>query len=247
VDEPRHGRPRPIDEDFVDAVTKHLGPLRDYLRVEVDGLDRVPDGGAVMIANHTGAAGLDFVILYLTLFEEIDRTFYAAAHPSFFRTPVIRDIASRIGMFEVSVTESTRLLDRGELLLFFPEGEDGNFKPLWKYYDLQTFHPGFARVALAAEAPILPVVVVGGEDSNPSLGKIDWFEEAFGSPLPLPLSLLPLPAKWRVRFLDPIPVEKWMTGDVVDRNVDEDVAGDLQELMQAELDRVLEDRGHPFL
>jgi 1-acyl-sn-glycerol-3-phosphate acyltransferase len=241
------GAPRPVDEALVETIADRLGGLRDYFRLEVEGLEKVPDDEAVMVGNHTGFMGLDAVLLYITLYEELARTFYSAAHPSFFHTPLVRDLASRMGMFEVSVTESTRLLDDDELLLFFPEGEDGNFKPLWRYYELQDFHPGFSRVALAAEAPILPVVIVGGEDANPGLGHVDWFKDTFGAPLPLPLNLLPLPAKWRIEFLDPIPIEKWMEGDVVDVDLDEVVADGLEQLMQRELDRVREERGNPFL
>lgn len=245
--EPPPGEPRPIDDALVDGIVDGVDALRDYFRLEVEGLHRVPDGPAVLAANHTGTLALDAVLLHVVLRRELGRTPYTAVHPSFFRPPLLRDLAARVGLYEVSVEASTRLLDRGDLLLFFPEGEEGNFKPIWRYYQLQDFYPGFSRAALAADAPIVPVAVVGGEDANPSLGRLPWVEGRLNVPLPIHGSLVPLPARWRIEFLDPVPTDKWAGAVSVDRRLDERVAEDVRERMQTEIDRIVEDRGNPFL
>ncbi len=240
----------PVDEELVDELAQRLHKLRDYTRLHIEGLDNIPEGKAVLVANHTGALGLDHALLFLTLYEELGRPFRTAVHPSFFDIPLVRDLAPRLGFFEVSVTTSMHLLDEEELVLYFPEGEDGNLKPFWRYYELQPFHPGFSRVALASDAPIVPITIVGGEDANPSLGQPRWLKERASFPVPLPLTLLPLPAKWRIKVHEPLPVTKWTQGqmaDVVDANLDEEIAQDLQAHMQSAIDQELEARGNAFL
>lgn len=251
--EDAHPRPEdlaPLDEELVEELARRLRRLRDYARLHVEGLEKIPEGKAVLVANHTGALGLDHALLFLTLHEELGRTFRTAVHPSFFELPLVRDLAPRLGFFEVSVTTSMQLLDHDELVLYFPEGEDGNLKPFWRYYELQPFHPGFSRVALAADAPIVPITIVGGEDANPNLGQPKWLRERAEFPVPLPLTLLPLPAKWRIKVHDPLPITRWTqghVGDVVDVNLDEQIARDLRTHMQAGIDRELEARGNAFL
>ena len=54
-----------------------------------------------------------------------------------------------------------QLLERGEAIMVFPEGERGFVKPFAKRYQLQRFGLGFLRLALETETPIVPVGIVG--------------------------------------------------------------------------------------
>jgi 1-acyl-sn-glycerol-3-phosphate acyltransferase len=171
-----------------------------------------------------------------------------AAHPSYFRLGALRDVGERLGFFEASVQRSVEILDAKGIVTFFPEAEAGNFKPVWKRYQLQEFKPGFARVALATEAPVVPVVIVGGEDASPSLGLLRIKHEDVGEiPVPLPLSLLPLPAKWRIAFLPPVDPGRYLEAESPDRDHADEMARDLRATMQAALDAQLAKRGHAFL
>jgi len=232
------------------VLEKALAPARAmhrYSRVEIEGIEHVPRGAAVVAANHTGWTGLDFSNLFVTLHDGLGRTVRTAVHPAFFRAPVVGTLASKLGFFEVSVQESTEILDEGGLVLFFPEAEEGNFKPIWRRYKLEPFKPGFARVALAAKVPIVPVVIVGGEEANPSLFRIERFKDTLGLSLPVPLNLFPFPVKWRIKFCEPIDVTKYLGQESsVDSDVAETLARDVERVMQRELLRQVEKRGNPF-
>ena len=156
-------------------------------------------------------------------------------------------VTSRQGFFEVSVATSTEILDNKGIVTFFPEAEDGNFKPIWKRYQLQPFKSGFARVALATEVPIVPALIVGGEDASPSLGRWHAMESFVQFPVPIPLNLLPLPAKWRIAFLPPIDPARYLDRESPDEDVAEMLSQDLQAQMQKELDEQVAKRGHAFL
>lgn len=237
-----------VDPDTLQRALPILRSLRRYCRLEVEGAERIPAGPCILVANHTGWAGLDYANLFLTVHDATGRAPRVAVHPSYFafgrRT---RDLAERLGMYEVSVQTSTKILDDGGMIAFFPEGEEGNFKPVWKRYELQEYKPGFARVALATEAPIVPVCIVGGEDASPSLGRLHVRHQDVGDvPIPLPLSILPLPAKWRIAFMEPVDPARYLEQDSPDKDHAEDIARDLRRMMQVELDRQVEKRGHPF-
>ena len=114
---------------------------------------------------------------------------------------------------------AVRLLEMGELLLVFPEGVAGVAKPFADRYRLRPFSPGFARLALSLDVPIVPVAIVGAEEIYPLVGRAEGVGKLFGMPyVPLTpffpllgvLGTLPLPTKWFMHFGKPIrlaPVE----------------------------------------
>lgn len=236
-----------IDDGVTQRVTQLYRLVRAYSRLDVRGLDKIPEGPALLLANHTGWAGWDFANLYATIHDDLERELYTAVHPNWFKIQRLADHARRLGLYEASVTHSVNLLDDGNLVLFFPEGEEGSFKGFGDRYELQAFKPGFARVAAAAGVPIVPILVVGGEETHPTLTRLEFTKDLLGVGLPVPATLFPLPVRWRIEALDPIHPRKYMTADTADADVVEDLRLDLQHHMQHELHRVIDERGHPFV
>jgi 1-acyl-sn-glycerol-3-phosphate acyltransferase len=235
------------DRDAIERVARTMRKVRAYSRLSVEGLERLPEGPAVLVANHTGWAGLDYAMLFLSIYDGSGRIPRVAVHPSYFRMAPLRPRAEKLGFFEVSVQTSTEILDQKGLVCFFPEGEDGNFKPVWKRYQLQPFKTGFARVALASLAPIVPITIIGGEDANPTLGRITPLEDILDVPIPIPLSILPLPAKWRIHVNEPIDPHRYLDAQTPDDDIAETIARDVRDLLQEDVRVQLEKRGNPFL
>lgn len=235
-----------VDPDLIETVAPAFRAMRRYSRLTVEGAEHLPAGKCVIAANHTGWLGLDYAFLFLVLYDDCGRFPRVAVHPTFYRVEKLDLLKERLGMFEVSVTAATKALDEGDVVVVFPEAEDGNFKPLWERRQLAPFKPGFARIALAADAPVVPVVIVGGDETSPNLAKLPT-REKIGLNLPLPLPLPPLPAKWRIRFLPAIDVGSYLEGDAQDADAADAltrrVEAQLQDALGAEMDR----RGHPFL
>lgn len=239
--------PGGIDDETADDITRLYEAIRRYSRLSVEGLDNIPDGKGLIVSNHAGWAGWDFANLYATLRNDVGRDVYTAVHANWFRWEKISDWARRMGLYEASVSESIRLLDEDNLVLFFPEGERGSFKPFTKRYELERFQPGFARAASASMAPIVPILIVGGEETHPAVTRLEFTKELLGIGVPLPATLFPLPVKWRIEVLDPIDPAKYMTADKADADPVEDIRRDVEALMRTELDRVVEERGNMFL
>jgi 1-acyl-sn-glycerol-3-phosphate acyltransferase len=109
-----------------------------------------------------------------------------------------------------------RLLERGEAVIVFPEGERALAKPFSQRYRLARFGRGaFARLAIETRTPIVPVAVFGAEEVHPVLARFDAPGRMLGLPtLPLtatfPLlglaGLVPLPTKWTLLAGEPLDV-----------------------------------------
>lgn len=241
------GKQAGIDDKVAERVAQVYRLVRKYSRLDAHGLDKVPEGGALLVTNHTGWAGWDFANLYTVVRDDLGRDLYTATHPNWFKLERLANLSRRLGLFEASVSETVQILDQDDLVLFFPEGEAGSFKPFTDRYELARFQPGFARVAAAAAVPIVPILIVGGEETHPALTRLEFTKELLGVGLPVPATLFPLPVRWRIEVLDPVDPHDYMTADSADADVVEELRADMEELMQRELHRAVEERGHPFV
>jgi 1-acyl-sn-glycerol-3-phosphate acyltransferase len=132
-----------------------------------------------------------------------------------FSTPFLSAFFRRIGGVPARPDNTVRALSADELVITFPEGAEGPRKPFADRYRLARFGRGeFAELALATGAAIVPVAIVGSEEIYPKLGESRTLGRAVGAPfMPItptfpwlgPFGLLGyLPAKFKIRFLEPI-------------------------------------------
>lgn len=183
-----------------------LGLLRGYFRIDVQGIENIPRRGRAIIApNHAGFAGADAVLLTYVIKRETRRRARILAHRAYFDFSIqLKAFSESFGLRRASLWGGIETLEKDHLLVLFPEGEAGNFKPSLKRYRVQPFHTGFIRMALLSRAPIVPCVIIGAEETHLSVGNINFSNLVRNLRIPLPLNLFPLPAKWDIAFLEPI-------------------------------------------
>lgn len=188
---------------------------RHYFRVEMHGVEHLPHDRMLLIANHSGQLPLDAAMLMVgTVLEaEPPRMLRGMAEYWMTTLPWISTIGARIGSVVGTPENCIDLLRREEAVVAFPEGVRGLNKPFTRRYRLQRFGLGFARLALAADAPIVPVAIVGAEEQIPTIANLERLGRLFGAPalpvpalLPLlgPLALIPLPVKIHVWIGEPL-------------------------------------------
>lgn len=186
-----------------------LSIIKRYLRVTVAGIENIPKTGpCIVIANHSGFMGFDALMLSYQIFRKLNRIPHIITHKLWFIVPEISVHAKKLGLVPATFENGLKILKRKELLVLFPEGEEGNFKPTRYRYRLRPFRRGFVRLALKTGAPIVPAVVVGAEESNITLSQIRLAKPLLGILIPVPLNVVPLPAKWHIKYLPPIYLEK---------------------------------------
>jgi len=187
---------------------------RYWFRTEVQGIDRVPAGRVLLIANHSGQIPLDGMMIGTALFLEAEppRLVRAMVERWAQSLPFISELFARCGQVLGVPENCRRLLESEEAILVFPEGAKGISKPFTEAYDLRDFGLGFMRLALETKAPIVPVAVVGAEEQYVSLYDIKPLARLLGMPafpiipqLAVPLlGALPLPVKYRLYFGEPM-------------------------------------------
>jgi 1-acyl-sn-glycerol-3-phosphate acyltransferase len=197
---------------------KLYAPLyKHWFRVEWEGLEKIPKtGGALLVANHAGAIPSDAPVIMHGIEEELGRPVYGLADYFFREAPWIGTMWARVGGVPAHPDNACRILrDQGQLVLVFPEGTKGPSKTYTDRYRLRRFgRGGFIEIAMRAGVPVIPIAVVGAEESMPILFRVPKLAKLIGVPYfpvtanmaafgPLGLGLY-FPAKFKLRVLDPV-------------------------------------------
>lgn len=212
-----------LDPEFIDAVQPFLSFMyRTYWRVQATGLEHVPaEGPALLTSNHSGQLPWDGAMIGAAIYldhpaQRIVRSLYATWFPTL---PFLSPMLTKMGQALATVDNGTRLLQEGNLVAVFPEGYKGVGKLFRDRYRLARFgRGGFVKMALRTAAPIIPVAVVGAEETYISLYRSRTIAQLIGFPyFPIsptfpwlgPLGFVPLPTKWYIDFGAPIPTEQY--------------------------------------
>jgi 1-acyl-sn-glycerol-3-phosphate acyltransferase len=160
--------------------TLSIPVVKGLYRLRVRGLENVPDGGIVLAANHT--SNFDPWPLGIPFLPDRQLRFMAKAE---LFNPVLAPILRAGGAFKVrrgegdveAMRTAVDLVREGEIVVMFPEGTRRT-KGLVKRHTARP-HTGAARIALTANAPLVPAAI-GGTDRILRLGPL---RVAYGPPI----------------------------------------------------------------
>jgi 1-acyl-sn-glycerol-3-phosphate acyltransferase len=233
------------------------GLFYDYFRVEVDGIEHVrTEGPSVLVANHGGAAlPYDAAMMSLAVMNEaaVPRRVRVVGTEIFNMLPVVSHLYRKVGAAYAARDDAREILRRGHVLGVFPEGERGFMKPVWEAYRVGRLgRGGFVEIAEEAGAPIVPVAIVGSEEVHPAITTSKLlarlvrliFPEQRVEEIAIALNPVPLPIRWRIRFLPPIlPSERSGGLDALDQL---ERSEDVRRAIQDALDDILATRRTAF-
>ncbi len=229
--------------------------LKRYFRSEVHGLDHVPAGGALVVSNHSGGQmAVDVPIFAVDWYAEhgYDRPIYTLSHDMIMVGP-IGSFLRRIGFIPANHDNAASALRSDGIVVVFPGGDYDAYRPTLTQNVIDFGgRTGYVRAALEAGVPIVPMVSVGGQETQFFLTRGTWLARQMGPVsrlvrnkimpvtvgFPFGLSLfvlppnLPLPAKIVTQVLEPINIRKKFGKDPDIAEVDAYV----REVMQAGLD-----------
>ena len=180
---------------------------RGYFRVSSHGFEHLPArGAAILVANHAGTLPIDGAMLCMDVLEHTDppRMPRAVADRFIPELPFVSASMSRVGVVSGTLGNVRRLLEASELCLIFPEGTAAIGKPYRDRYELREWHVGHAELALRYGVPVIPVAIIGSEEQWPQIGRLP-VGGVFGMPyVPVPLTPLPLPVRYRILYGEPL-------------------------------------------
>jgi 1-acyl-sn-glycerol-3-phosphate acyltransferase len=205
----------PIYEQKARSVLEFL--YTRYFRVTTTGIEHVPARGrCLLVANHSGTLPLDGIMLRtaVKLEHASPRDVRWLTEDFVYHFPYVGSIMSRLGAVRACQENADRLLQKEHLVAVFPEGVKGTGKLFGERYRLQRFgRGGFIKLCLRTNTPLVPVAVVGAEETNPLLFRVEYLSKILGLPyVPVtptfpalgPLGLLPAPTKWEIHFGEPL-------------------------------------------
>jgi 1-acyl-sn-glycerol-3-phosphate acyltransferase len=237
-----------------------------YFRADVRGLEKIPaEGPVLLVGNHSGGNVTPdttvFTIAFVAYFGA-ERRFYQLAHNLVVSMPGLGWLR-RYGTVAASPDNAQLALEKGAALLVYPGGDYEVHRPSWETAKVDFGRrKGWIRLALQHDVPIVPVVSLGGQETalflsrGERLSKLLRLDKMFRLKV-LPISIappwglnigdmaghLPLPAKIRVRVLDPVHLREEF-GEQPDLD---QVYDHVLSRMQASLDNMARERILPVL
>ena len=218
-----------VDPAKLESAVRGFDMLARYHRLDVRGLENVPEGPAVLVANHNGGLnpvdGL-FLVHYYRQRGYHDPV-YILAHDILFKHPRVAKVLRSVGIVPANRAMAHRVLEAGHKLLVFPGGDLETLRP---YRDRRKVvlagRRGFARLAMEHRVPLVPIVSAGSHETLIVLHQGRRLAKALRLPrwarlhsLPIMLAFpwgvmagptcalpyVPLPAKVTVELGDAIP------------------------------------------
>jgi 1-acyl-sn-glycerol-3-phosphate acyltransferase len=237
--------------------------LRAYHRAEASGLESFPDGGALVVSNHSGGLfALDVPVLAAAFYERFGytRPIFTLSHDMLV-TGAVGRLLSRAGFISASHESASAALGSGGIVVVFPGGDYDAYRPTSARNTIDFGgRTGYVRAAIASKVPIVPMVSIGGQENQIYLTRgaglaralrVDKLMRVKIVPIslgaPFGLSVLPvnvpLPTKIVTKVLPPIDIQATFGSEPDIAEVDEHV----RKVMQAALDELAAARRFPVL
>lgn len=215
------------------SLTKQI--YEKYFRVEAHGVENIPaDGPVLVIANHSGQLPIDGLLIghALATRPENPRIPRAMIERFFPTVPWLGNLLNEVGAVLGDPVNCAKMLANGEAVIVFPEGVRGSGKLYQDRYQLKRFGNGFMHLAMKYKAPIVPVGVVGCEETIPAIANIKPLARALGIPYaPVALPVV-LPAKVHLNFGAPMYFD--------DLEIPEEQVTERVEKVKAEISRLID-------
>ncbi|MEQ6885030.1 lysophospholipid acyltransferase family protein [Salicola sp. Rm-C-2C1-2] len=216
-----------FQEDAAKIGMTLVRPVHDrWFRVDSRGEDNVPpEGPVLLVANHSGQLPLDGLMIGYTIANRgRNPRLPRAMIERFFPTvPWLGNLLNQVGAVLGDPANCARMLENGEAIIVFPEGIRGSGKPYRERYQLKRFGSGFMRLAMEHNATVVPVGVVGCEETMPAFGNIRPLARWLGVPYVPVAAPVVLPSRVLLRFGEPMRFEPAteMTEEALARHVDQ--------------------------
>ena len=258
------------DPKLMEAQSGPTNALMDrYFRLEINGWERLPEAPALFIGVHSGGPlTMDAWTVMYSWWRHFGekRTLHPTAHDVLMNTPGLGTYFRRTGTISPSRENIQAAFDMGHDVVLWPGGEVDAYRN-WRDRDKAVLggRKGFIRLAMRSGVPIVPIATVGGHDTlfvlseGRGLAKKLKLKERlrsdvapitlswpFGLTLHLtPFQHIPLPAKIRTEFLDPIELDS-APARLDDQDYVDAKYVEIESKIQAAMDRLAKRRKAPI-
>jgi 1-acyl-sn-glycerol-3-phosphate acyltransferase len=237
-----------------------------YFRADVRGLDRIPaDGPVLLVGNHSGGNVTPDTMIFTLAFAAhfgVERRLHPLVHNLVLALPLPWNLR-KAGCVAASPENAALALQRDAAVLVYPGGDWEVHRPSWQEAKVDfAGRMGFVKTAIENDAPIVPLVAIGGQETAVFLTRGERLAEALRldklfrlKVLPVSLAIpwglnigdmlghWPLPAKITVEAMEPIHLRERFGNDPDVNQVYEHVTS----LMQEKLHELAAERRLPLV
>jgi 1-acyl-sn-glycerol-3-phosphate acyltransferase len=185
--------PESVESDIKSKELSSIKPMLKFLhqiwwRVQLDGLSCLPDNGpALIVGNTSGYIPWPALMLIYSLNQKKGRTVYTVIDDNLLEDEKLRPYLSELNFMPWSYDNAKTLLNKGEIIVLFPEDNSVTAKTIamrnrTRRFDWTKFLP-----AVELHVPIYPLSTLGIDEANICL--------------PFPLSLSTLPVPWTMKLM----------------------------------------------
>ncbi|MGW4848167.1 lysophospholipid acyltransferase family protein [Nocardia brasiliensis] len=179
-----------LSDTDVRVIEALLAPLRAWTSPRFYGLDNIPtEGPVLLVGNHNLMGGIDAPLLLPEVLRRRGRLIRGLAENVLISVPGLRHFLHRYGAVRGTRGNCLAMLRRGDAVIVFPGGgREAVRRKNEKYVLKWEGRSGFARMAIEAGAPIVPVAMIGVDDAydivvdgdHPVLRPLRWTVQALG-------------------------------------------------------------------
>lgn len=229
-----------------------------YFQVKVIGIENIPaEGPVIIMGNHSGGLPIDAVMLNNANYNlhPNPRRMRALSHEWLHNIGLIGTILRGLGAVPANFGTAMKLLNNGEIVVFYPEGARGTGKLYTSRYRIIDFDPGFVKAAVLSGAPVVPVTTVGGDEIYPILASLPKLAKLLDMPyypvtptfplLPICSSCIPLPVKMLIKIHKPVRLD-CSPDQAGDKKLRMQITREFQFMIQRQLNILLAKRKSPF-
>jgi 1-acyl-sn-glycerol-3-phosphate acyltransferase len=258
------------DPELMNAQAPLWNALMDYyFRLEIGGWERIPDKPSLLIGVHSGGPlTMDAWTVVLSWWRHFGerRSLHGTAHDVLMGAPGLGSYFRRMGAVVPTRENLSAAFRKGDDVIIWPGGEVDAYRSFGKR-DKAVLggRKGFIRLAIREQVPIVPMATVGGHETLFVLSEGRGLAKALGlkermrsdvAPITLsipfgvtlhltPFQHVPLPAKIRTEFMEPV----YFDSDR-DRENDQEYVDtmyrEVESRIQAGMDRLAKKRKFPI-
>ncbi|KAI0221979.1 Transmembrane protein 68 [Lamellibrachia satsuma] len=182
---------------------------------EVVGFEKIPVSGPALLIYYHGTIPIDLYYVIAKMIVHKDRQLRAVGDRFLFKIPGFRLLMDVFCVHPGSVSQGVELMKDGHILAIAPGGvreaffSDEYYKMLWGK------RVGFAKIALEAKVPVIPMFTQNCNEAFRTLGiGRSWFRWIYEKTrLPIVPIYGAFPVKLRTYIGDPIPYDPDMSPD----------------------------------
>jgi 1-acyl-sn-glycerol-3-phosphate acyltransferase len=208
-----------------------------YFSLELSGLENIPPREhLIYVANHSSWLALDGFLVPYALHHIVGEEYlpYGIIHDVLFKVPIVNKFFNHCGAIPVSwVRDLNRVPRHIGSLGIFPEGDEGNSKPFWEAYRMRRWKKGFVKLALNRSLRVLPIAILGLEESMPAAFTVKFLRSNLGTVVGCPLFPFPLPSHLKMIFCKPVDLTGYLSGTSKETKDSHEVFMDISEKVQS--------------